>query len=166
MAWARLLILGCLILSFTSCTCSRNESTDGAPQTTGTPVPDPNKAPDYSGITVEQVITQDIEPGKGAEAKQGSTVSGFYGMWVYAPALLPNKGKFIAGTPEDGNEMYTFTIGKGEVVKGWEQGVVGMKAGGKRSILVPISLAYGDKGTDKVPPGSILLIEFEATQVK
>ncbi len=165
MAWARLFIMGCLFLSFTGCTCSREGAQQGVvPQPAATP--DPNKAPDYSGITVEQVIIKDIEVGKGGEAKEGSKVSGYYGMWVYAPAMLANKGKFISGTPEDRKEAFSFEIGKGEVVKGWEQGVIGMRIGGKRSIIVPVALAHGDEGTDKVPPGSILLIEFELSKVK
>ncbi|MCM2280597.1 MAG: FKBP-type peptidyl-prolyl cis-trans isomerase [Bdellovibrionaceae bacterium] len=164
MTWARLFILGCLILSFTSCTCSKkakeSETGKAAPTT-----PDPNKAPDYSGITVERVIAKDVSSGKGGEVKAGSKVSGYYSMWVYAPAQLANKGKFISGNAEDRKELFTFEVGKGEVVPGWEQGVMGMRAGGKRSIIVPIALGFGEKGNDTVPPGSILLIEFEAVKV-
>lgn len=167
MVWARLLVMGGLIPSLASCTCSRKGAqSGGGQQIAGTPIPDPNKAPDYTGVSVEQVITNDIKVGKGGQAKQGSKVFGYYGMWVYAPAMLANKGKFISGTADDKKEMHSFEIGKGEVVKGWEQGVIGMRAGGKRSIIVPISLAYGDEGTDKVPPASILLIEFELAKVK
>lgn len=166
MKWARLFVLGCLVLSFSSCTCSRKGGVPESSEKKAAPEYDPNKAPDYSGITVERVISRDIEVGKGEEIKEGKTVSGYYGMWVYAPAQLANKGKFISGALADKKELFTFAVGKGEVVKGWEQGVVGMRAGGKRSIIVPVSLAYGEKGTSEVPPGSILLIEFEAVKVK
>lgn len=166
MAWARWFVFGCLILSFAGCTCSRSAQDTIAEETIAdTSIPDPNKAPDYSGISVERVITNDLDAGEGDEIKEGSKVSGYYGMWVYAPAMLANKGKLISGTPEDRSKMFTFKVGKGEVVKGWEQGVLGMRAGGKRSIIVPVSLGYGEGGTENVPPGSIILIEFEAASV-
>lgn len=168
MVFARLFVLSLIVLSLTDCTCSRKQAPVSETQTgsTATPTPDPNKAPDYSGITVEQVITKDLEVGKGDEVKNGAKVSGHYGMWVYAPAMLGNKGKFISGTDKEKKELFAFEVGKGDVVKGWEQGVVGMRPGGKRQIIVPVSLGYGEKGTDDVPPGSILLVEFELVKAK
>jgi len=154
-----------IVFNLNGCTCGRKsppaESTTTAPQSEA--MPDPNKAPDYSGITVNRVLTTDLAPGKGAEAKVGSVVTGTYKMWVYAPKELGNKGKAVGESSKDGS---SFEIGKGEVVKGFEEGVIGMKAGGKRSIIIPVELGYGEGGNDRVPPNSILLVEFELTKVK
>lgn len=153
-----------IVFNLNGCTCGRNqpaEPTTTAPQSEATP--DPNKAPDYSGITVNRVLSTDIEQGQGAEVKVGSVATGTYKMWVYAPKELGNKGKVISESSKNGS---TFEIGKGEVVKGFEEGVIGMKAGGKRSIVIPVELGYGKDGNDRVPPNSILLVEFELKKVK
>lgn len=163
--YSSLFVIGCaLALALNGCTCNRNKAQEGeTPAAQAEATPEPFVAPDYSKITVNRILTTEVAQGKGTEAKEGSKVSGHYGMWVYAPKELANKGRKVGGT-EDGDK-FSFTIGKGEVIKGFEQGVIGMKIGGKRSIVIPIELAYGEKGNDTVPPNSIILVEFELTDV-
>lgn len=155
--------IGLSVLTLNGCTCSRNQPAPES-ETSAQATPDPNKAPDYSGITVARVLTTDMTPGKGAVAKENSTITGHYTMWVYAPKELGNKGKRISGTEE--GKPFSFTVGKGDVVKGFEQGVIGMKEGGKRSMVIPIELGYGPEGTKEVPANSILLVEFELVKVQ
>ena len=157
-------ILVCALLSLvTGCTCSRNnKSANLAP----TPVPtvDPNKTPDYTGITVPTVVKIDSVIGKKEEATVGSKVVGKYGMWVYSPKQIGNRGKSIK--PDgDGTASVEFVLGSGTMIKGFEAGVIGMKVGGKRSIIIPPADAFGEKGTEVVPPNAIVLVEFELLKV-
>ena len=121
--------------------------------------------PDYTGITVNKVIAYDKEkPAKGKvkgdEVKEGSTVTCNYGMWIYDPKALGNRGAEISSGKD-----FTFQVGKGEVIKGFEQGVVGMHVGGSRTLVIPAELAYGDAGNDKVPPKMIVQVEVQVTKI-
>lgn len=84
-------------------------------------------------------------------------------MWIYAPRNLGNKGRQLIG--QGGAQPVEFTIGKGEVIRGLEQGIIGMKAGGRRSLIIPIEMGFGAQGTQDVPPNAILLAEFELLKV-
>ncbi len=101
----------------------------------------------------------EIREGLGAVAKEGSHVRVHYTGW------LTNGKKFDssvdAGTPFD------FTIGNGEVIKGWEEGVAGMKVGGKRQLRIPSALAYGAKGYPPIiPPNSTLIFDIQLLKVQ
>jgi FKBP-type peptidyl-prolyl cis-trans isomerase len=106
-----------------------------------------------------KLVQTDLVVGKGAEAKAGDTVSVHY-----------------VGTLHDGTEFdssrkrgqpFVFTLGKGQVIRGWDQGVAGMKVGGKRKLVIPPALAYGDHGMGKViPPNSTLQFEVELVDIK
>ncbi len=166
-----IVILALFFWQLQSCTCAKSpldEGDKGATSEMTPPAPDSDKvAPDYSGITIPQVITKELRPGQGTgKVQMGSKVTGHYQMWVYAPANLQNRGKFISEALREKKEAVTFEVGKSEVIKGWEEGVVGMKVGGKRSIIIPADLAYGTSGTETVPPGAILLLEFEVTKIR
>jgi FKBP-type peptidyl-prolyl cis-trans isomerase len=92
----------------------------------------------------------DIKVGTGAEAKDGSHVKVHYTGW------LTSGKKFDSSV--DANQPFDFTIGKGDVIKGWDEGVTGMKVGGKRQLRIPPNLAYGKDGYPGVIPANATLI--------
>ena len=92
----------------------------------------------------------DIRPGTGATAKNGQKVTVHYTGW------LTTGKKFDSSV--DAGKPFSFTIGAGEVIKGWDEGVAGMKVGGKRQLRVPPPLAYGERGYPGVIPANSTLI--------
>jgi FKBP-type peptidyl-prolyl cis-trans isomerase len=98
----------------------------------------------------EKLTIEDIKVGKGKEAKTGSTVTVHYTGW------LTDGKKFDSSV--DRNQPFDVKIGVGYVIKGWDQGIPGMKVGGKRKLTVPAELGYGDYGADPVIPGGATLI--------
>jgi peptidylprolyl isomerase len=98
----------------------------------------------------KKLVTQDVIVGTGAEAKLGSTV-----YVNYVGALWKTGSVFDASWKR--KEPFTFTLGSGQVIKGWEEGVVGMKVGGRRLLVIPSNLGYGAKGSGStIPPNSTL----------
>lgn len=94
----------------------------------------------------------DIRPGTGPEAKAGQRVKVHYTGW------LTNGKKFDSSV--DAGKPFSFTIGSGDVIKGWDEGVTGMKVGGKRQLRVPPQLAYGERGyPGAIPPNSTLIFD-------
>lgn len=107
----------------------------------------------------EKVESTDITIGNGAEAVTGKEVT------VHYTGTLTDGKKFDSSL--DRNEPFSFTIGSGQVIPGWEQGVAGMKVGGKRKLVIPPSLAYGEQSpSPDIPPNSTLVFEIELLEVK
>ena len=101
----------------------------------------------------------DIKVGIGEVATDGSHVKVHYTGW------LTTGRKFDSSV--DANQPYEFTLGKGEVIKGWDEGVAGMKVGGKRQLRIPPDLAYGAEGHPKViPPNATLIFDVQLLAVK
>jgi FKBP-type peptidyl-prolyl cis-trans isomerase len=101
----------------------------------------------------------DIKVGIGTEAKAGSHVTVHYTGW------LTSGKKFDSSV--DAGQPYDFTIGKGDVIKGWEEGVTGMKVGGKRQLRIPPDLAYGKQGyPGAVPANATLIFDIRLLAVK
>jgi FKBP-type peptidyl-prolyl cis-trans isomerase len=101
----------------------------------------------------------DIKVGTGVAAKDGDHVKVHYTGW-----LITGK-KFDSSV--DAHQPYDFTIGKGEVIKGWDEGVTGMKVGGKRQLRIPPELAYGEAGfKDIIPPNATLIFDVQLLAVK
>ena len=103
--------------------------------------------------------SEDLLVGSGDEAKAGKTVS------VHYTGTLTDGSKFDSSM--DRGKPFEFQLGAGRVIKGWDQGVVGMKVGGKRKLTIPSDLAYGSRGFPPViPPDSTLVFEIELLGVR
>jgi FKBP-type peptidyl-prolyl cis-trans isomerase len=111
---------------------------------------------------VKELVKKDIKEGTGKVAEKGKAVLVNYTGWLYDPAAPDMKGaKFDSS--EGRATPFGFVIGAGRVIKGWDEGVPGMKEGGKRTLIIPPALAYGEKGAagGKIPPNATLLFEVE-----
>ena len=102
---------------------------------------------------------QDVAPGEGKTATAGRMVRVHYTGW------LPNGEKFDSS--RDRNQPFEFSLGAGQVIAGWDEGVAGMKVGGKRKLVIPPDLAYGTAGAPPdIPPGATLVFEVELVEVR
>ncbi len=101
---------------------------------------------------------EDLTKGQGPEAVRGKTVEVHYTGW------LTDGKKFDSSV--DRNEPFSFRLGAGEVIEGWDRGVAGMKVGGKRKLTLPPELAYGARGAPPdIPPNATLVFEVELLSV-
>ncbi|MDH5656870.1 MAG: FKBP-type peptidyl-prolyl cis-trans isomerase [Spirochaetia bacterium] len=108
----------------------------------------------YNGSKVTELIINDIQEGSGDEAAPGMLVTVHYTGW------LVNGSKFDSS--KDRNEPFTFPLGAGRVIQGWDQGVAGMKIGGKRELIIPPHMGYGASGAGgAIPPNAALRFEVE-----
>src|SRR4030081_2087595 len=102
---------------------------------------------------------EDLVEGKGDAAKMGETVS------VHYPGWLTDGEKFDSS--KDRGQPFSFPLGAGRVIKGWDEGVQGMKVGGKRTLVIPPDLGYGARGAPgAIPPNATLKFEVELLEVK
>ena len=108
----------------------------------------------------------DVKQGSGAEAVSGKTVVVQYTGWLYDTAKPDNKGaKFDSS--RDRNQPFDFPLDGGRVIKGWDQGVAGMKVGGQRTLVIPPEMGYGARGAGGViPPNATLIFDVELLEVK
>jgi FKBP-type peptidyl-prolyl cis-trans isomerase len=107
----------------------------------------------------------DLSPGNGAEIKSGQTALVHYTGWLYDAAAPENKGKQFDSSV--GGEPFEFPLGAGAVIQGWDQGVVGMKVGGKRRLVIPPDMGYGARGAGGViPPGATLVFDVELVEIR
>jgi FKBP-type peptidyl-prolyl cis-trans isomerase len=100
----------------------------------------------------------DLKVGEGRQAKEGDSV-----MVHYTGKLKDGK---TFDSSHDRNKPFTFDLGAGMVIKGWDEGVAGMKEGGKRKLIIPHELAYGPRGKPPIPPAAELTFEVELLGVK
>ncbi len=111
------------------------------------------------------LIKTDTTLGEGAEAQAGQTVVVHYTGWLYDEDAADNKGaKFDSSL--DRNEPFDFPLGGGRVIKGWDEGVAGMKEGGTRTLLIPPEMGYGPRGAGNViPPNATLVFDVKLLKV-
>jgi FKBP-type peptidyl-prolyl cis-trans isomerase len=111
------------------------------------------------------VIT-DLKPGAGAAIASGQTAVVQYTGWLYASGAAENKGRKFDSSRDHG-EAFSFRVGGGEVIPGWDQGVAGMKVGGERRLVIPPELGYGSQGAGGViPPGATLVFDVELVAIQ
>ena len=112
-----------------------------------------------------QFQTTDTTTGSGAEATTGRRVTVHYTGWLHDPAQADGHGKKFDSSV-DRREPFDFPLGAGHVIKGWDEGVAGMKVGGKRTLIIPPDLGYGSVGAGSIPPYATLIFEVELLAVK
>lgn len=115
---------------------------------------------------VTELIKTDTIIGTGEEATGGHTVKVHYTGWLYKADAPQKKGaKFDSSV--DRGEPFVFPLGSGRVIKGWDRGVVGMKIGGQRTLIVPAHLGYGARGAgDSIPPNAVLVFDVELLSLR
>lgn len=118
-----------------------------------------SSAPSGIPANVTQLMMKDITVGTGASAKAGDTVT------VNYVGMLTN-GTVFDASANHGTTGFTFPLGAGQVIKGWDQGVAGMKIGGKRELVIPASLGYGPQAVGSIPANSTLVFEVELLKVQ
>ena len=121
------------------------------------------KSPIMKGLSMEHTSSDltlhDLEVGNGQEIKEGDIASMHYTGW------LQDGTKFDSSL--DRGQPFEFTLGSGNVIKGWDDGVVGMKVHGKRKLIIPPSLGYGSSGAGGViPPNATLIFEVELLAIQ
>ncbi|WP_372017642.1 FKBP-type peptidyl-prolyl cis-trans isomerase [Pseudoxanthomonas sp. 10H] len=117
------------------------------------------------GGSVAELQRIDDAVGTGALASPGSDVTVHYTGWLYDQHAPDRRGEKFDSSRDRG-EPFTFLLGAGQVIRGWDDGVAGMHVGGRRTLLIPSALAYGRKGAGGViPPNASLVFEVELLDV-
>ena len=116
-------------------------------------------------LAADALIKKDTVVGTGKEAVAGKDVVVHYTGWLHNPSAADLHGaKFDSSV---GRGTFTFPLGGGRVIKGWDEGVAGMKVGGKRTLIIPAEMAYGKRGAAGViPPDATLVFDVELLDVK
>ncbi|MYN07959.1 FKBP-type peptidyl-prolyl cis-trans isomerase [Pseudoduganella aquatica] len=122
------------------------------------------KAPAAAAAPAVAFQKIDTVTGTGKEAVAGSTAVVNYTGWLYEPAAPQQHGQQFDSSI--GRSPFAFPLGAGQVIKGWDDGVQGMKVGGKRTLIVPAALGYGDGGAGPIPPNATLIFEVELLDVR
>ena len=111
----------------------------------------------YPQANTLQII--DLKVGNGKEAKKGNNLKVHYTGWLFS-----NNKKFDSSL--DRKQPFEFKLGRDQVIPGWNRGILGMKEGGKRKLIIPPELAYGENGSgNSIPPNSTLVFEVELLEV-
>ncbi len=140
-------------------------SDDGGGKAKATPTPagatDTAKKPDVpkpTGPAPRRLVTKDLVVGKGPAAKAGDTVT------VQYVGVLYKDGKQFDASWDRG-EPFSFPLGAGQVIPGWDTGVVGMKAGGRRELIIPPKDGYGPQGSGPIPPNATLIFVVDLVSI-
>ena len=128
----------------------------------------PASAPAPPAVPAEPaVLVTDVVAGIGDQALPGMVVIVHYTGWLYDPAATEHRGRKFDSSRDRG-QPFSFHLGAGRVIRGWEQGIPGMKVGGTRRLVIPPGLAYGPRGAGDgvIPPNATLLFEVELLAVE
>jgi len=101
----------------------------------------------------------------GAPAMSGQEVLVHYTGWIYDPSSANRRGAQFDSS-RNRREPFSFPLGAGKVIKGWDEGVAGMKIGGKRTLIIPSDMAYGARGAGSIPPHATLMFDVELFDIK
>jgi len=108
----------------------------------------------------------ELAPGPGAAIAAGQKAVVQYTGWLYETSAPDKKGKEFDSS-RNGGQPFRFVVGAGQVIKGWDEGVLGMKVGGRRRLTIPADLAYGDAGAGGViPPGATLVFDVDLIAIE
>ena len=118
-----------------------------------------------SGVTTLQIT--DVRIGTGADATAGRTLTVHYTGWLYSTSVADHRGSKFDSSRDTGRQPFQFTLGIGRVIAGWDQGFVGMKVGGQRTLVIPPQLGYGDRGAPPdIPSNATLIFDVELLDVR
>jgi FKBP-type peptidyl-prolyl cis-trans isomerase FkpA len=134
----------------------------------GKPAPGPSDSavPAVAAPAVATLEVGDLKVGSGAPITAGQKAVVQYTGWLYETSAPDKKGKEFDSSLKSG-QPFSFVVGAGQVIKGWDQGVLGMKVGGRRRLTIPADLGYGDVGAGGViPPGAALVFDVELVAVE
>ena len=121
--------------------------------------------PAHASGDVDKLTVIDQKVGTGPEAKAGMDVLVHYTGWLYDENAKDKHGAKFDSSHDHG-APFNFTLGAGRVIEGWDQGVAGMKVGGKRTLLIPADLGYGARGAGRdIPPNASLVFDVELIDV-
>jgi FKBP-type peptidyl-prolyl cis-trans isomerase len=150
-------------LAFTAL-AGHSSAQTAAPAATATPPA--NSLASKIGAKVTELQKIDVKEGKGTTAVAGKQVIVHYTGWLYDPAAADGHGaKFDSSV--DRGQTFAFPLGGGRVIKGWDEGVAGMKVGGKRTLVIPPEMGYGARGAGGViPPNATLVFDVELIEVR
>ena len=114
---------------------------------------------------IKTLSSIDVQVGTGPEAVAGKRITVHYTGWLYSETAHSNKGARFDSSVDRG-APFTFVLGVGGVIEGWDRGVAGMRVGGRRTLIIPPELAYGREGRGSIPPNAALLFEIELLSVQ
>jgi FKBP-type peptidyl-prolyl cis-trans isomerase FkpA len=118
-----------------------------------------------SASSVPGYSQTDIRPGAGTAAASGNLLAVQYTGWLFDASKTDSKGLQF-DTSLGGTEPFSFTLGAGQVIDGWDQGLVGMRVGGLRRLVIPPTLAYGRSRNNSIPPNATLVFDIELVSVQ
>ena len=122
--------------------------------------------PALNATVPTELVMTDVKTGTGPAIAAGQTAVVHYTGWLYSPTAKDHKGKKFDSS-RDRNDPFSFHVGGGEVIGGWDQGVVGMQVGGHRQLVIPPELGYGARGAGGViPPNATLLFDIELLKIQ
>lgn len=137
--------------------CKQQTPPASAPVAQGESTP---AAPAETAAPITELVKTDAAPGAGEPIAKGQVAVVHYTGWLYDPAAPDHKGmKFDSS--RDRGQPFRFPVGAGRVIDGWDQGVLGMKIGGQRTLVIPSQLGYGEGGSGPIPPNATLLFDVE-----
>ena len=169
------LVVSAVVLMLAACSSGEQPAASSAPSDSaavdgGSAAPSSEAAPataDNTGTAAMPMQKIDLAPGNGPEIKSGQNALVNYTGWLYDASAPENKGKKFDSSV-DRNEPFEFPVGAGMVIKGWDEGVVGMKVGGKRRLIIPPDMGYGSRGAGGglIPPGATLVFDVELVEIR
>jgi FKBP-type peptidyl-prolyl cis-trans isomerase len=156
----------CLALSaLAALTACKPPSPPASEQAASAPAASEAAAPAPAALAITELQKTDLAVGTGDPIAAGKEAVVHYTGWLYDPQASDQKGaKFDSS--RDRGQPFSFMVGAGSVIRGWDEGVVGMQVGGQRRLIIPPDMAYGDRATGPIPPGSTLLFDVELLAIK
>ena len=152
----RLVLVGLFVFSVFVIGCSSESSEQAA-----SPTPEAASAAMLADLEIE-----DLVEGEGLGIQAGQRAEVHYTLWLRDVAAEDGRGEMLQSSKE-ADRTFTFTIGQGAVIAGWDQGVPGMKVGGTRELRIPYRLAYGERGMPGgVPPRADLIFEIDLISIQ